>query len=214
MSKPEADLMPWHAHRKGMEHLEPSLTFYLAARYSRRLELCTYKSELQQRGHAAPARWLLGEHQAHGVEAARAVEDSGPVPAEQARLFASDDVEDVLAADVIIGFTEEPRSSATRGGRHVEFGIGLGLRRGGPAVHAPTLVIVGPLENVFHALPEVDAAFDSWEDFLVAFDALPLLHGIGEHELELCHEHPLHKQANEHRAQRVPPFRRRKAADR
>ena len=189
-----------------MDHREPSLNFYLAGRYSRREELCAYRDTLVARGHSAPARWLLGEHQAHGVEASRAVESKGPVPAEQARLFATDDVEDVLAADVIVSFTEPPRASATRGGRHVELGIGLGLRRAGPPAHAPTLVIVGPLENVFHALPDVDAAFDTWSDFLDAFDTLPSLHGIDERGESLCTEHPLHRMSNEHRSLRRSPF--------
>ena len=186
----------------------PTLTFYFAARYSRREELCAYKSELEQQGHRVPARWLLGEHQVHGLEAARAVEATGAVPAEQARLFATDDIEDVLAADVIVSFTEAPRSAATRGGRHVELGIGLGLRRAGPAVAAPSLVLVGPLENVFLALPEIDGVFDTWEAFRLALGSLPGLHGVGGHNLELCAEHPLHKQTNAHRAQRVPPFSR------
>lgn len=195
-----------------MDHRDPTLTFYFATRYSRREELCAYKSELEQRGHRVPARWLLGEHQVHGLEAARAVEATGAVPVEQARLFAADGVDDVLAADVIVSFTEAPRSSATRGGRHVELGIGLGLRRSGLEVAAPSLVIVGPLENVFHALPEIDGVFDSWEAFRLALGSLPPLHGAGEHDLGLCDEHPLHKQRNAHRAQRVPPFSNTSAA--
>jgi hypothetical protein len=166
-----------------MERREPSLTFYFAARYSRREELCAYRDALVARGHRVPARWLLGGHQVHGLEAARAVESSGPVPTEQARLFATDDVEDVLAADVIVSFTEPPRAAATRGGRHVELGIGLGLRRAGR--DTPRLVLVGPLENVFHALPEIDATFDTWADFLIAFDALPTMCG-GQPDITLA----------------------------
>ncbi len=186
----------------------PTLTFYFAARYSRREELCAYKDELERWGHRVPARWLLGEHQVHGLEAARAVEATGAVPAKQARLFATDDVEDVLAADVIVSFTEAPRTSATRGGRHVELGIGLGLRRARRDLAAPSLIIVGPLENVFHALPEIDGVFDTWDAFQEAFDALPLVHGIDESHASLCAEHPLHRQSNAHRALRLPPFRK------
>ncbi|MCL4413180.1 MAG: hypothetical protein M1522_00285 [Actinobacteria bacterium] len=143
-------------------------TFYLAARYSRREELCEYKAALEARGHLVPARWLLGEHQVHGVEAARAVEAGGPVPAAQAVLFAEDDVEDLMAADLLVCFTEEPRCEATRGGRHVELGIALGMRRLGVG---PLIVVVGPLENVFCALPEIDGRFDAWAEFLAALDA-------------------------------------------
>jgi len=151
--------------------MSENLTFYLAARYSRREELCAYKADLEARGHRVPARWLLGEHQVHGLEAARAVENDGPIPADQAVLFAQDDVEDLLSADVVVSFTTEPWSGtgSTRGGRHVEFGIALGIRRSGG--EARRLFIVGPLENVFHALPEVDGRFDEWASFLAHLDA-------------------------------------------
>jgi hypothetical protein len=149
-----------------------SRTFYLAARYSRREELCAYKADLEARGHRVPARWLLGEHQVHGLEAARAVENDGPVPAAQAVLFAEDDIEDLLGADVMVNFTEAPRHGATRGGRHVEYGVALGLRRAGYGRHQ--IYVVGPLENVFHALPEIDGRFDTWAAFLARLDAMSL----------------------------------------
>jgi len=148
-------------------------SFYLAARYSRRGELCSYRSDLEARGHVAPARWLAGDHQVHGLEAARAVEADGPVPADQALVFATDDIEDLLASDVLVAFTEKPRTPlASRGGRHVEYGIALGLRHAG--VSDRRIFVVGPIENVFHALPEVDGRFDDWAGFL-AFLARPRL---------------------------------------
>jgi len=132
-------------------------------------ELCAYKADPEARGHMVPARWLLGEHQVHGLEAARAVEADGPIPVDQAVLFAQDDVVDLLDADVVVSFTSEPRSGATRGGRHVELGIALALGflgRGGPRLY-----IVGPLENVFHAPPQVDGRFGDWGGFLAHLDA-------------------------------------------
>lgn len=145
------------------------LNFYLAARYSRREELCAYRSDLESRGHAVPARWLAGEHQVRGLEAARAVEADGPVPADQARRFATDDIEDLLASDVLVAFTEQPRTPlGTRGGRHAEFGIALGLRHVG--VSNRRIFVVGPIENVFHALPEVDGRFDDWAGFVAFVD--------------------------------------------
>jgi hypothetical protein len=146
----------------------PGLIFYLAGRYSRREELCVYKADLERKGYRVPARWLKGEHQVHGVEAARLVEADGPVPVGEAVLFAEDDVEDLLASDVLINFTEEPRSGNPRGGRHVELGIALGLRRAGNK--RPTIYVIGPLENVFHALPEIDGRFDDWGGFLAFLD--------------------------------------------
>ena len=37
--------------------------YYLAARYSRREELCGYRADLQRLGIEVPARWLNGSHQ-------------------------------------------------------------------------------------------------------------------------------------------------------
>ncbi len=58
-----------------------------------------------------------------------------------------EDAADLAAADCVVSFTEAPRSTSSRGGRHVEFGMALGLRK-----HC---VVIGPRENVFHCLPQV-----------------------------------------------------------
>lgn len=137
------------------------MNIYLAARYSRRLELCEYRSHLVALGHFVPARWLNGGHQLGtdgtpiGENGESLVEDgSTNVSAAELRFkFAQDDYEDVTAADLIVSFTELPRSGHSRGGRHVEFGIGLGL--GTP------LIVVGYRENIFHWLPQV-TFFDHW----------------------------------------------------
>lgn len=39
------------------------MLIYLAARYSRRLELCGYREQLRAAGHKVQAVWLDGEHQ-------------------------------------------------------------------------------------------------------------------------------------------------------
>ncbi len=144
---------------------------YLAARYSRRLELCGYRDELSKTGRLVQARWLNGEHQLSnegnpiGEDGVALVEKglrSGEKLSEheQSRRaselrakFAQDDWEDVCSAGLVISFTEQPRSSASRGGRHVEFGIALG--KGTP------VMIVGPRENIFHWLPNV-RHFEDW----------------------------------------------------
>lgn len=136
---------------------------YLAARYSRRLELCEYRAQLEQMGYSVPARWLNGSHQLDNDgrpigETGELMFESGHPSADVYRgRFASDDYEDVCAADMIVAFTEQPRSGNSRGGRHVELGIALG--RGTP------VVIIGPRENVFCWLPQV-RHYDTWADFL------------------------------------------------
>lgn len=140
---------------------------YLAARYSRRLELCEYRRRLEGIGFQVTSRWLNGAHQVDrdglklGVEGEELVETGSTLEAAELRdLFAREDIQDVQAADLMIAFTEQPRSAGTRGGRHVE--AGMALAWGKP------LVIIGPRENVFYSLRTVNQ-FDSLDE------AIPLL---------------------------------------
>lgn len=144
------------------------MTIYLAARYSRRLELCAYAETLRSLGATVRARWLSGSHQIDDSgeplgELGEAAIESGEVSAEK---FAVDDLQDVLAADVVICFTEPPRSTATRGGRHVEMGIAI-------ASHKKVLV-VGYRENVFCWLPEIKFFADVEPCFKWVSDCLTL----------------------------------------
>jgi hypothetical protein len=135
---------------------------YLAARYSRREELRGYKAELEARGFEISARWLLGPHQitdaglALGSELEAACEDEGDQRDHIIALrekFALDDFEDVHAAELLIAFTQPPRTDKGRGGRHIEFGIALG--KGMP------IIVVGPRENIFCCLPWV-TVYPDW----------------------------------------------------
>lgn len=114
-------------------------------------------------GYDVQARWLDGKHQIDNVgkplgdHGESLVEDGENASYEAANLraqFAKDDFEDVTKAELVISFTEPPRTTATRGGRHVEFGIALGLR-------TPVFVI-GYRENIFHWLPRVHF-FETWD---------------------------------------------------
>lgn len=148
------------------------MNIYLAARYSRRLELCGYREQLRAMGHIVDAVWLNGEHQIGDTgtpigETGEAIVEGTLRPGERlsqedmseraAKLrlkFAKDDMDDVQGCDICIAFTEPPRSKASRGGRMVELGIAIG--------HGKRIIIVGPRENIFCWLPEIDQ-FDTWE---------------------------------------------------
>lgn len=148
---------------------------YLAARYSRRLELCAYREQLENMGFLVKARWLNGEHQLAndgtpiGEDGANLVEGKLRPGEHLSQLevserasslrakFAQDDWEDVSTARIVISFTEPPRSKANRGGRHVEFGIGL--------ANNSRLIVVGHRENIFHWMPQVEF-HESWESAL------------------------------------------------
>ena len=145
------------------------MRIYLAARYSRREELCAYRDQLRALGHDVQARWLDGHHQISdtgtpiGEQGEALVEgDDGSASERSAALrsqFAMDDMEDVVGADVVINFTEPPRSNASRGGRHVECGIGI--------AKGARCIVVGYRENIFHWLQAVEF-FPTWDEALAA----------------------------------------------
>lgn len=146
---------------------------YLAARYSRRLELCEYRTQLESLGHEVTSSWLNGSHQIsdagvpigeHGESLVEGDDGSTTDKAAELRAkFAENDFLDVDRSDLLIAFTEPPRSGASRGGRHVEFGIALG--RGVP------VWIVGHRENIFAWLPQV-AFFNDFSAVMCHFNLL------------------------------------------
>lgn len=130
------------------------MLIYLASRYSRYKEMQQVRADLEQRGHQVTSRWINGDHQ---------ISDSGLSDAEREKeriRFACEDLRDLERSDTIISFTEPPRSTNSRGGRHVELGIAIGLCK--------RTVVVGPRENVFHCLPSV-MWFPDYSSFLNGF---------------------------------------------
>lgn len=140
---------------------------YLAARYSRRVELCAYRDDLNAIGIEVTSNWLNGPRQRAIAGKVLGERDEAVIEAggdaleaiELRRLCAVQDVEDVRAADTFVTFTEHPDAQASRGGRHVEFGLALAERK--------RIIVIGPVENVFHALSEVER-FDCWHHALLA----------------------------------------------
>ena len=121
------------------------MKIYLAARYSRRLEMGRYAQQLENIGHEITSRWIREDHEskaAYDVETAQL-----SIPVESGGVFARKDIEDIQAADVVISFTEYPNQPTLRGGRHVEFGMAYAWNK--------HVFLVGPRENVFHTLGAV-----------------------------------------------------------
>jgi hypothetical protein len=132
---------------------------YLAARYSRNEEMLAYAKDLEGLGYYITSRWVYGEH---NITDAQLTNDGDPKDESLRARFAQEDIDDLLAAQTIICFTEAPRTGATRGGRHVEFGVAL-------ATHKHCWV-VGHRENIFYCLPQV-RFFPDWETCLAAAGA-------------------------------------------
>lgn len=132
-------------------------SFYLAARFSRQAELAGYAARLIGRGFQVTSRWL----HAHETD----IQSKDATYTERQRMeFAVHDFEDVLAADRLIAFTENPAPDAVipgraRGGRHVELGVAIYLAH----ERGHSVYVVGHKENVFCYLP--------WVNFFPDFDS-------------------------------------------
>lgn len=122
------------------------MNIYLASRYSRRAEMLAHAAELRKHGHEITARWISGQHEASDGDKSRWPD------------FAADDLEDIQRADAVISFTESELWA--RGGRHVEFGYGLAFNK--------KMIVIGPVENIFNALPHV-LVYPTWQAFVAAF---------------------------------------------
>jgi len=139
------------------------MKIYFAARMGRKAEIERYASHMRSRGANVVSKWHTpGNHAMND-----AADDC------ERHDFAIDDLESVESANVLIVFTEDPKTAHTLsimsyGGRFVELGYCLGLnkRRVAPAI----IVIIGPHENVFVYLRGVKR-YSRWNDFLQAFDA-------------------------------------------
>jgi nucleoside 2-deoxyribosyltransferase len=114
--------------------------FYLASRYSRREELLGVRDVIESLGGEVTSRWLNGDHQIADGEEGNA--------ASHGERFALEDMNDLNLADIVLVFTEKPRETNSRGGRHVEFGMALALNK--------HVIVIGPRENVFTWLPQVE----------------------------------------------------------
>ena len=123
---------------------------YLASRFSRLSELNTHADELEAMGITVTSRWLRGGHEWVGSA-------DEEIPLARLHRFAAEDLEDIDAADILVCFTESPRTGPSRGGRHVEFGYALA--KGKP------IICVEHRENVFYCLDDV-LFVESWEHAL------------------------------------------------
>lgn len=147
------------ADQNGSAPFSPAIgsAIYLAGRYLRAPQLRELREELKRMGYRVTSRWIDGGHEL-------SKEGSTQAAHLERRRFAAEDWEDMLCADVVVSITEEPRTTKTRGGRHVEFGGALALGK--------RVVVIGWRENVFHCLPQVEFYESQW-DWLRAWAKSP-----------------------------------------
>lgn len=118
---------------------QSELAVYLAARYSRKLEIKEKAKELENIGIKVTSRWL--------EEKADPDSNLNDAPDSLNRTVAIQDIEDIDKADVLILFTEDPEKEYRRGGRHFESGYAYGIDK--------PIITLGPRENVFHYIEKV-----------------------------------------------------------
>ena len=129
------------------------MRIYIASRYGRRAEMVEAARQLEALGHEVTSRWIDGEHEAVDATASD----------EERRGWALEDVADIDRCQVLLAFTEEPGAAGGgRGGRHIETGYALGCGK--------LVYLVGPSENVFHCLPQVQR-WKTWGECLAWFTA-------------------------------------------
>lgn len=159
------------------------MKYYLAARYSRREELLRYAWHLEELGHEVTSRWIRGEHEMPEIGDADTTDEAFNTVTDERRAeigkrFALEDLDDLMKAECLIAFTEQPGQTKGRGrgGRHVELGFALALlslrvsdsERG---QWMNQVVVIGPRENVFCCLDGV-FHFPDWTSYLLASHAL------------------------------------------
>lgn len=127
---------------------------YLAAPYGSRDTIRTYAAELREVGITVTSSWLNEQHEINpGTEgAATALSD------EQVSQHAQTDIREVRNSDLLVLFTAAAVGVEGGGGRHVETGVALALRK--------PVLIVGEPENVFHRTTGV-FAFPDWHAALI-----------------------------------------------
>lgn len=120
-----------------------TLKVYLAAPYSMKDLINARASELRAGGVEVTSSWLNEPH--------APTTQMGELTDDQHRTYAVQDVKDVAAADILV-FHTEPTKTIVRAGRHVEFGIAIGIGLTRPM---PIFVVGTDNENIFHHLPQV-----------------------------------------------------------
>ncbi len=139
------------------------MNIYLAASYSRRLEMVEHAAELTALGHVVVSTWIDGHH------LTRPNIDAEATDAER-RQWAEEDLAGIDLCNLLILTTETPDNGYQRGGRMAEFGYAL--------ARGKQLWVVGPRENVFCCLHEVEQ-FADWAECL-AFVAQATAEGAME----------------------------------
>lgn len=107
------------------------MKFFLSATQARKQEMRNCRAQLQAMGHKVVSTWL----------------DVDVTPETIAEI-ARREADEIRSCDVFVAFTGYASPDS-----RVEFGLALGF--------AKPIIVVGPLETIFHHLPHV-CGYDNW----------------------------------------------------
>lgn len=122
---------------------------YIAARYSRKNEMREHAAALRGWGYDITSSWLAEAYDPNiTLDQLTLTENSG---------IAQVDLDDIVAADVMLFFAEDPLVGIPRGGRHFEHGFAY--------AQGLEMFVIGPKENIFHYMPNMKH-YETFKDFL------------------------------------------------
>lgn len=125
---------------------------YLAAPYQMKETIKERAEQVRALGIEVTSRWLEEPH--------KPATQLNELTHEEHRAYATQDIEDVIAADVMVFFTDQTKA-IVRAGRHVEFGVAVAINK---LIRPMSILVVGSNhENIFHHLEGV-RHFQSWTD--------------------------------------------------
>ena len=134
------------------------MLIYLAAAYSRRLELRAYADQLRALGHEVTSSWL--------EEPPAGVTDDGVTitgPEEALAAIGDRDLHDIERCELFVAFSEPP-GAWSRGTRHAELGAALAWGK--------RVWLVGEREHLFHWHRRVKVV-PTWEAFKALMTETP-----------------------------------------
>jgi|SRR5271155_2117272 len=120
---------------------------YLANQYRHKDAMKVAATELRAKGIDVTSTWMDEPHEPNA--------QLGDLSGDHLVEYAYRDLLEISQADILVFFSVPPTTQTVRGGRHVEFGYALGLRK--------PIVVIGPEENIFHFVSDVKH-FATWEE--------------------------------------------------
>jgi hypothetical protein len=113
------------------------LKIYLASQYSQKEHTLNYARRLDELPHVSiTSRWV---HEPHDPYIQMHELDDHVLAA-----TAMTDLQDIMASNTMVFFSQDPSTYTMRGGRHVEFGVAIAI--------GCLVCVIGPRENIFHYL--------------------------------------------------------------